>query len=38
MALGLYVQHALMPEVVTEAVIIAAVETLAGPVDPKLTA
>ncbi len=38
MALGLYVQHALMPEVVTEAVIIAAVETLAGPVGPKTTA
>ena len=31
MALGLYVQHALMPELVTEDVVIAAVESLAGP-------
>jgi AcrR family transcriptional regulator len=31
MALGLYVQHALMPELVTDDVIIAAVESLAGP-------
>ena len=38
MALGLYMQHALMPEVVTEAVIIAAVESLAGPAGPKPTA
>src|SRR5580704_9471808 len=34
MALGLYVQHALMPEVVTDKVIIAAVESLAGPARP----
>jgi AcrR family transcriptional regulator len=31
MALGLYVQHALMPELVTDDVIIATVESLAGP-------
>ncbi len=31
MTLGLYVQHALMPELVTDEVIIAAVESLAGP-------
>jgi AcrR family transcriptional regulator len=31
MALGLYVQHALMPELVTDDVIIAAVKSLAGP-------
>jgi AcrR family transcriptional regulator len=30
MALGLYIQHALMPDQVTDAVIIAAVESLAG--------
>ncbi|HXQ11394.1 MAG TPA: TetR/AcrR family transcriptional regulator [Caulobacteraceae bacterium] len=31
MALGLYIQHALMPELVTDEVIIAALESLAGP-------
>jgi AcrR family transcriptional regulator len=31
MTLGLYVQHALMPELVTDQVIVAAVESLAGP-------
>ncbi len=31
MALGLYVQHALMPELLTDDVIVAAVESLAGP-------
>jgi hypothetical protein len=31
MALGLYVQHALMPGLVTDDVIVAAVESLAGP-------
>ena len=31
MSLGLYVQHALMPGSVTDAVIVAAVESLAGP-------
>ena len=35
MALGLYVQHALMPELVTEDVVIAAVESLAGPSPPE---
>jgi AcrR family transcriptional regulator len=34
MALGLYVQHALMPEIVTDEVIVAAVESLAGPARP----
>jgi AcrR family transcriptional regulator len=34
MALGLYVQHALMPELVTDDVIVAAVESLAGPRTP----
>ena len=34
MALGLYVQHALMPERVTEDVVVAAVELLAGPKTP----
>ena len=33
MALGLYVQHALMPELVTDDVIVAAVESLAGPME-----
>jgi AcrR family transcriptional regulator len=31
MALGLYIQHALTPELLTDEVIIAAVESLAGP-------
>jgi AcrR family transcriptional regulator len=31
MALGLYIQHALVPELVTDEVIVAAVESLAGP-------
>jgi AcrR family transcriptional regulator len=34
MALGLYVQHALAPELVTDDVIVAAVESLAGPAGP----
>jgi AcrR family transcriptional regulator len=34
MTLGLYIQHALMPALVTDDVIIAAVESLAGPEAP----
>ena len=34
MALGLYIQHALTPEFVTDEVIIAAVQSLAGPETP----
>ena len=31
MALGLYIQHALTPDLITEEVIVRAVESLAGP-------
>jgi AcrR family transcriptional regulator len=34
MALGLYIQHALTPELLTDEVIIAAVQSLAGPEKP----